>query len=146
VECAEDGTIIEHIPWSDGKRPVIWVMMGSLARLARRLSWREMARAAADGLLVDSSASMASNCERGTGSFRPRQRICTSLSCFQTVIPDQGLLVWSGIDDRFVVNVVFPDRTLLGCRYDLARRILLTKVRPDLQPTGDLGFADTGTL
>ena len=37
--------VVEHIPWSDGKRPVTCTMMGFLARWARRLSWRETARA-----------------------------------------------------------------------------------------------------
>jgi hypothetical protein len=41
VECAEHGVVVEHIPWSDGKRPVTCAMMGFLARWARRLSWRE---------------------------------------------------------------------------------------------------------
>ena len=45
VECAEHGIVVEHIPWSDGKRPVTCAMMGFLARWARRLSWRETARA-----------------------------------------------------------------------------------------------------
>ena len=45
VECAEHGIVVEHIPWSDGKRPVTCTMMGFLARWARRLSWRETARA-----------------------------------------------------------------------------------------------------
>jgi hypothetical protein len=31
-------------PWSDGKRPVTYAMMGFLARWARRLSRRETAR------------------------------------------------------------------------------------------------------
>jgi transposase len=44
VECAEHGVIVEHIPWSDGKRPVTTAMMGFLARWARRLSWRETAQ------------------------------------------------------------------------------------------------------
>jgi len=35
---------VEHIPWSQGKRPVTTAMMGFLARWARRLSWRETAR------------------------------------------------------------------------------------------------------
>jgi transposase len=35
--------VVEHIPWSDGKRPVTVAMMGFLARWARRLSWRETA-------------------------------------------------------------------------------------------------------
>jgi transposase len=45
VECAEHGVVIEYIPWSDGKRPVTCTMMVFLARWARRLSWRETARA-----------------------------------------------------------------------------------------------------
>jgi transposase len=43
VECSEHGVVVEHIPWSDGKRPVTLAMMGFLARWARRLSWRETA-------------------------------------------------------------------------------------------------------
>ena len=45
VECAEHGVVVEHIPWSSGKRPVTLAMMGFLARWARRLSWRDTARA-----------------------------------------------------------------------------------------------------
>ena len=45
VECAVHGVVIEQVPWSDGKRPVTLAMMGFLARWARRLSWRETARA-----------------------------------------------------------------------------------------------------
>ena len=44
VECAEHGVVVEHIPWTEGKRPVTCAMMGFLARWARRLSWRETAR------------------------------------------------------------------------------------------------------
>ena len=44
VECAEHGVVVEHIPWTDGKRPVTRAMMAFLARWARRLSWRETAR------------------------------------------------------------------------------------------------------
>jgi len=44
VECPEHGLGVEHIPWSQGKRPVTLAMMGFLARWARRLSWRETAR------------------------------------------------------------------------------------------------------
>jgi hypothetical protein len=36
--------VVEHIPWSDGKRPVTLAMMAFLARWARRMSWRETAR------------------------------------------------------------------------------------------------------
>jgi transposase len=45
VNCPEHGIAVEHIPWSDGKRPLTITMMGFLARWARRLSWRETARA-----------------------------------------------------------------------------------------------------
>lgn len=45
VECPEHGVVVEHIPWSEGKRPITTAMMGFLARWARRLSWRETARA-----------------------------------------------------------------------------------------------------
>lgn len=44
VECGEHGIIVEHMPWSVGKRPVSQAMMVFLARWARRLSWRETAR------------------------------------------------------------------------------------------------------
>jgi len=43
VECKKHGVVVEHIPWSAGKRPVTTAMMGFLARWARRLSWRETA-------------------------------------------------------------------------------------------------------
>ena len=45
VECPEHGVVIEHIPWSEGKRPVTIAMMCFLSQWARRLSWRETARA-----------------------------------------------------------------------------------------------------
>lgn len=45
LECSEHGVGVEHIPWSAGKRPVTTAMMVFLARRARRLSWRETARA-----------------------------------------------------------------------------------------------------
>jgi transposase len=45
VKCAEHGVVVEHIPWSVGKRPITCAMMGFLAIWARRLSWRETARA-----------------------------------------------------------------------------------------------------
>jgi transposase len=45
VECPTHGVIVEHLPWNDGKRPVSKAMMLFLARWARRLSWRETARA-----------------------------------------------------------------------------------------------------
>lgn len=43
VECAAHGVGVEHIPWSQGKRPLTTAMMVFLARWARRLSWRETA-------------------------------------------------------------------------------------------------------
>jgi transposase len=45
VECPRDGVVVEHLPWSAGKRPVTCAMMEFLARWARRLSWRETAQA-----------------------------------------------------------------------------------------------------
>jgi transposase len=45
VHCPEHGVVIEHVPWSDGKRPVTIAMMCFLSPWARRLSWRETARA-----------------------------------------------------------------------------------------------------
>jgi transposase len=45
VQCADHGVVVEYIPWSEGKRPVTRAMMGFLALWARRLSWRETARA-----------------------------------------------------------------------------------------------------
>jgi transposase len=44
VACAEHGVVVEHIPWSAGKRPITYAMMVFLACWARRLSWRETAR------------------------------------------------------------------------------------------------------
>jgi len=44
VQCLEHGVVIEHVPWSDGKRPITLTMMCFLSRWARRLSWRETAR------------------------------------------------------------------------------------------------------
>jgi transposase len=44
VECGEHGVVVEHLPWSEGKRPITRAMMGFLAGWARRLSWRETAR------------------------------------------------------------------------------------------------------
>ena len=35
VACDEHGVVVEHIPWSEGKRPVTCAMMGFLARWAR---------------------------------------------------------------------------------------------------------------
>ena len=45
VKCPKDGVVVEAIPWSDGKRPITTAMMAFLALWARRLSWRETARA-----------------------------------------------------------------------------------------------------
>lgn len=44
VACGEHGVVVEHIPWSEGKRPVTCAMMGFLAGWARWLSWRETAQ------------------------------------------------------------------------------------------------------
>jgi transposase len=45
VECPVHGVVVEHIPWSQGKRPITTAMMGFGARWARHLSWRQTARA-----------------------------------------------------------------------------------------------------
>jgi transposase len=45
VNCPDHGVVVEHVPWSDGKRPVAIAMMCFLSRWARRLSWQETARA-----------------------------------------------------------------------------------------------------
>ena len=45
VKCPTHGVVVEHLPWSDGKRPVAQAMMLFLGRWARRLSWRETANA-----------------------------------------------------------------------------------------------------
>lgn len=44
VNCPTHGVIVEHLPWSSGKRPITTAMMGFLARWARHLSWRQTAR------------------------------------------------------------------------------------------------------
>ncbi len=44
VNCPDHGVIVEHIPWSEGKRPITVAMMCFLSLWARRLSWRETAR------------------------------------------------------------------------------------------------------
>jgi transposase len=44
VQCPEHGVVVEHIPWSEGNRPMTCALMGFLARWARRLSWRETAQ------------------------------------------------------------------------------------------------------
>lgn len=45
VQCPEHQVVVEEIPWSGGKSPVTLAMMIFLAGWARRLSWRETARA-----------------------------------------------------------------------------------------------------
>jgi transposase len=45
VDCPEHGVVVEHLPWSEGKRPVTLAMIGFLSRWARRLSWQETAQA-----------------------------------------------------------------------------------------------------
>ena len=45
VSCAEHGLGVEHLPWSEGKRPTSIPLMIFLACWAQRLSWRETARA-----------------------------------------------------------------------------------------------------
>jgi len=43
-ECPTDGVVVEHMPWSVGKRPITRTMMIFLARWGRRLSWSEAAK------------------------------------------------------------------------------------------------------
>ena len=43
VECPPHGVLVEHLPWSHGKRPIPTAMMGFLARWPRHLSWRQTA-------------------------------------------------------------------------------------------------------
>ena len=45
VECHEHGVVVEHIPWSDGKRPITKTMMSFLDRWAHRLSWKRTSEA-----------------------------------------------------------------------------------------------------
>ena len=45
VECHKHGVVVEHIPWSEGKRPITKTMMSFLAQWARRLSWTETSKA-----------------------------------------------------------------------------------------------------
>jgi signal transduction histidine kinase len=44
VTCPAHGVIVEHLPWSCGKRPLTLGMMAFLAMWAQRLSWLETAR------------------------------------------------------------------------------------------------------
>ena len=45
VNCPEHGIGVEHLPWSEGKRQTSIALMNFLAQWAKRLSWRETARA-----------------------------------------------------------------------------------------------------
>lgn len=45
VDCPEHGIGVEYLPWSEGKRRTSIALMNFLAHWARRLSWRETARA-----------------------------------------------------------------------------------------------------
>ena len=45
VQCPKHGVVVEHMPWSQGQRPVTITLLCFLSRWARRLSWRETARA-----------------------------------------------------------------------------------------------------
>ena len=57
---------------------------------------------------------------------------------FQVVIPAQGLLFRSGIDDSFVVDSVFPDRGLFGISSSLWPQHAAHGSASDLQPASDL--------
>src|SRR5260370_35321547 len=45
VNCGEHGVVAEHIPWSEGKRPITLAMMGFLGQWARHPPGGETARA-----------------------------------------------------------------------------------------------------
>jgi transposase len=45
VQGGEHELVVEHISWSDGKRPMTCAVMDFLARWARRRNWRETAQA-----------------------------------------------------------------------------------------------------
>lgn len=45
VTCPTHGVVVEHLPWSAGKRPFTVGLMAFLAMWAQRLSWLETARA-----------------------------------------------------------------------------------------------------
>jgi hypothetical protein len=59
----------------------------------------------------------------------PRRERKTDFA-FQIVIPAHGLLFRTGIDDRFVMDAVFPHKISLGSFHDFAPRIRRTEVRP----------------
>src|SRR5581483_12012275 len=67
-----------------------------------------------------------------------RDDLCNPARCleretdfaFQVVIPTRGLLIWTGIDDGFVVDTVFPDRVFSGFLHRFGSRTRRTEVRP----------------
>src|SRR5664279_2265125 len=65
----------------------------------------------------------------GVRGDTPRPERETDLA-FQVVIPAHCLFIRTGIDDRFVVDAVFPLRVPLGSFHDVAPRIRRTEVRP----------------
>src|SRR3954454_11226915 len=65
----------------------------------------------------------------GVRGYTPRPEWETDFA-FQIVIPAHRLLFWTSIDDRFVVNAVFPQRISLGFSHDFAPRMRRTEVRP----------------
>jgi transposase len=45
VDCPTCGVTVEHVPWADGKHQLTTTYMWFLAGWAKRLSWKEVARA-----------------------------------------------------------------------------------------------------
>src|SRR3954467_1719555 len=61
--------------------------------------------------------------------YTPRPERETDFA-FQIVIPAHCVLFWTSIDDRFVVDAVFPQRISLGSSHDFAPRMRRTEVPP----------------
>src|SRR3954465_6390422 len=62
----------------------------------------------------------------GVRGYTPRPERETDF-VFQIVIPAHCLLFWTSIDDRFVVNAVFPQTISLGFSHDFAPRMPRTR-------------------
>jgi transposase len=60
VDCSRCGVTVERVPWADGKHPLTTTYQWFLARWAKRLSWKEVARVfATSGDQVFRSVAMA---------------------------------------------------------------------------------------
>ena len=76
-------------------------------------------------------------------ALRPERK--TDLA-FQIVVPAHCLLFRAGIDDGFVVDAVFADRVSLRASSSLRSQDSAHRGAADLQPAGDLSFADAGAM